>query len=556
MALPAPGEKLKQPLESLDGNVVVPQGATRLKEPQGESGDEVPSETLSARFGVAWSPEEFFIRASELEHPFDTADVTPDRVRKAIFRFLTSGVECTKARRKARMSYWTERARELDEQEKEMHCHMSPELAKVYEGKRFRLLGEMLQSIDYPDKRLVEDLLRGMPIVGLLPPTGAFPKKWRRGTRTVMWLERTLRWARAKLQASTRPDPDAWVQSELEKKTKQEEKLGWTKGPLSEEQVTELLGEDWLACRRFGVVQGDKVRLIDDLSEFFVNATVESFEKVDLGGVDEIASIIRTWAVSTKDGRVKVVLENGKVLEGELHHDFQKDSGYKLLGKCLDLESAYRQVGILEAHKKYCVVAVWDSELKKTVYYIPAALPFGATASVIGFNRASRALACILSEIFDISLSNHFDDYPIVETEALAEDAGQTLAAFFSLVGWRLKDEKEAPFAEEFVALGVVFNMSGIVRSKKLWIANKPERVSRLREEISEILNTGRLRPGHAARLRGKLAFASAQIFGRCGAAANACLGERAVVLGGRESLDDKLRWSLRLWLVLTEGIP
>ena len=56
--------------------------------------------------------------------------------------------------------------------------------------------------------------------------------------------------------------------------------------------------------------------MIDDLSEFFVNATVESYEKVDLGGVDEVASIIRTWATMVDGDTVRVELSTGKVLEG------------------------------------------------------------------------------------------------------------------------------------------------------------------------------------------------------------------------------------------------
>ena len=69
--------------------------------------------------------------------------------------------------------------------------------------------------------------------------------------------------------------------------------------------------------RRFGVVQGGKVRPIDDFSEFWVNETVSLTDKLDLGGVDELAALAREWsrAVGT-DGTVTVRSKGGPDLRG------------------------------------------------------------------------------------------------------------------------------------------------------------------------------------------------------------------------------------------------
>ena len=48
------------------------------------------------------------------------------------------------------------------------------------------------------------------------------------------------------------------------------------------------LGPRWVGCRRFPPMQKGKCRPADDLSEFGVNGCVETHEKEDVGGVDEV----------------------------------------------------------------------------------------------------------------------------------------------------------------------------------------------------------------------------------------------------------------------------
>ena len=48
-------------------------------------------------------------------------------------------------------------------------------------------------------------------------------------------------------------------------------------------------------AKRFGVGQGEQIRLIDDYSRFFTNACVSTDELVDIDGMDSIAAISETW---------------------------------------------------------------------------------------------------------------------------------------------------------------------------------------------------------------------------------------------------------------------
>eukprot|EP00972_Heterocapsa_arctica_P090890 13409610-Heterocapsa_arctica.AAC.1 len=77
-----------------------------------------------------------------------------------------------------------------------------------------------------------------------------------------------------------------------------EVEVGKALGPFTEQQVTEVVGATWAPCRRVGLVQSGGVRPIDDFSEYGHNATSATSEAIDLGGVDQIASIAKLWAES------------------------------------------------------------------------------------------------------------------------------------------------------------------------------------------------------------------------------------------------------------------
>ena len=43
---------------------------------------------------------------------------------------------------------------------------------------------------------------------------------------------------------------------------------GWLRGPFLWKQMDKRHAGTWMCSKRFGVVQGDKVRAVDDLSKF------------------------------------------------------------------------------------------------------------------------------------------------------------------------------------------------------------------------------------------------------------------------------------------------
>eukprot|EP00439_Symbiodinium_sp_Y106_P003021 s8012_g1.t1 len=76
-------------------------------------------------------------------------------------------------------------------------------------------------------------------------------------------------------------------------KTRAVDDLSEFLGPFSFEQMDEKYNGTWIASKRFGVVQGEKTRAVDDLSEFLVNASVTETDKVILDAVDNIVATAR-----------------------------------------------------------------------------------------------------------------------------------------------------------------------------------------------------------------------------------------------------------------------
>jgi hypothetical protein len=76
------------------------------------------------------------------------------------------------------------------------------------------------------------------------------------------------------------------------------------------------------------------------------------------------------------------------------------------------------------------------------------------------------------------------------------------------LLGWQFADspEKDLEFAADFVALGVVFDISRLEHGLSQ-VKHKPKRASEVKEQLYKVLAEGSFSATLAASLRGKLQF-------------------------------------------------
>ena len=98
------------------------------------------------------------------------------------------------------------------------------------------------------------------------------------------------------------------------------------------------------------------------------------------------------------------------------------------------------------------------------------------------------------------------------------------MKAVFRMLGWKFAEDgpKAPPFSPAVTALGVSVGVSDLHQGLVL-IDNTEKRALELLDTISSVIQSGRMTKKEALRLRGRMQFASGQIFGRV---AKRCLSD------------------------------
>ena len=297
------------------------------------------------------------------------------------------------------------------------------------------------------------------------------------------------------------------VDQEVHDMTCAERQAGWLDGPYKLEQLEDRA----LISRRFGLRQGDKTRLIDDLSVGGVNATVQVAESPLPHTTDLLASLALTV--------LRVM------------------PGVKLVGKTFDLKAAYRQLAVSEGSLWASYVAHWNPSTCAPEINRMLALPFGGRRSVYSFLRVAHSLWWVACMQLGVMWTNYFDDFPTFASTSTAQNTDVTVSAFFKLLGWLFAEtgDKGLPFASDFNALGVhvicTRSLHGVVE-----FGNTSKRIDELSETIRCIIARGGISSREAMALRGRMVFAEGQLFGRSGRLCMDALNKHSVD-GGDEKL-------------------
>ena len=263
---------------------------------------------------------------------------------------------------------------------------------------------------------------------------------------------------------------------------------GFIQGPIGKE----CLPAGSTLTKRFPVKQKNKVRPIDDYKASLVNFAVSQSEGVTIHTIGHIASMIAFWL---KSGSLSV-----------------KES---LVAKCWDLSDAYKQVPLSdEAFHLDSYLAVYDPESSSAKIFKQCVLPFGSIASVTAFLRVSLALWKIGSALLHLLWSVYFDDFLCLARSSESTHVELCVDSLFSLLGWRISKNKLLDFNTLCKVLGVQLDLkqSG---DKLCFVTNTEERIQELVSEIDDALGLSVLPRSEGEKLRGRLQFASSQLFGR-----------------------------------------
>ena len=117
------------------------------------------------------------------------------------------------------------------------------------------------------------------------------------------------------------------------------------------------------------------------------------------------------------------------------------------------------------------MIAVWSPAARRYEYFVMLAMPFGAAASVYGFNWVASGLKEVLVRGLRIGTTNFYDDFDVVEVERLAASARDAVQELFGLLGWALKSLPDFDVQSE--PLGPVLDFSRD-REGVAMLRNKP----------------------------------------------------------------------------------
>lgn len=503
---------------------------------------------LAAKLGVFRSPDEFVDLACNLQHPFDNSSGVSDDLKRNLFFLLTAGPAAVQDKRDQVLGHYRRRKQELESHELSIHEALQPHRERVVAGKNFLLFDEMCKDAGVVDHGLLDLMVSGAPLIGESGVSNLFELEDNLPAMSPAQLMKSSRWSRRMLAGRCSNSQTDEVGRAVWQVTMDEVSKGWLEGPLSEAQVTSRLGPLFVASPRFGLVQSDKIRPIDDMSVSLVNSAFAARYKLDLDGVDSISVLCRTAVEAVQaDRQVVLELEDGSQLRGVLHESLSVSQARSLHGRTLDLEAAYKQMLVRASSLWTSVLLVPDGRGGKG-YFISQVLPFGASASVFAFNRVARAIHCIGVRLFGLMWLNYYDDFPQVDLCCAADAAMVTAEGLLDLLGWKFsqKESKRAPMATKFSALGVDFDLSSSAEGMVL-VANKPSKVQQIVSLLNDILETGHFPPTVATSLRGRLQFAESQTFGRAVALHMRSCQQRATGAMGGAELDQSMREEL-LW--------
>ena len=473
-------------------------------------------------FGVRWTPEQFLKQAVYVGHPFSNFSGLPTEVSAACSDVASLSRVDIVNNRCSKLGEWVKLAKTLQSEELRQKELMPAERRRILEGKKLLLMRHIIDTEGYDDKTLVDDVANGFSLVGEVPKSNVLPRKLLPAVISEQELHANSHKANLALRYMTRSSGDLELDEKLWAKTVSEVDKGWMLGPLT----WDTLSSGDTVSRRFPLEQGGKVRPIDDMSQSQINSTVTCYEQATVDGPDVICAFATFL--------MRCLAEQGKPTT--------------LLGRSLDLASAYRQLAIADSSRKHAFLSVYNPASGSAELFQQVALPFGSRTAVNAFIRCARFLQWTAAKCLRLPLSCYFDDFVSFSPPQLASNSQAALCLMLDVLGWGF--DKEGPKSDDYsqlvCALGVKFDLSSC-KDGLLNVCNTEKRVKETTALLDEILALGALKKRDALVVRGRLAFCDAFIFGRLGKVALQELTRHAYASPFTEKISDALRNALKL---------
>eukprot|EP00435_Cladocopium_sp_Y103_P034079 s3778_g8.t1 len=332
---------------------------------------------------------------------------------------LNDGPKLVIARRKLEVLKVKRMALQLKEEERKLHQSLHPEMAKLLQGKRLLVWKEVMQQTGFDDPSLFHEMLSGFKLVGQAKVSPQFPKGFASMhlmQQTPDELKRKSVWMRKAHQAKCKSSGRA----ELDRLSGSKPWTSVKRGIL-------------YYLRRFPLERKVKTRLIDDALAGGLNSAFGTSNKLTLFDIDTLVAMVLQAARAIQMQSESLLSPEGLELDISVSSLWSKP--LKLCGRTLDLQSAYKQVGPCMDDLWNRIVMVYDPDRGCARYFVSSALMFGSTAAVYAFNRISRSLWHILSQLLSLWMAVYYDGFPMVGPKEAAESAEQCMAELLDFLG-------------------------------------------------------------------------------------------------------------------------
>ena len=278
---------------------------------------------------------------------------------------------------------------------------------------------------------------------------------------------------------------------------------------------------------RFCVVQGPKVRIIDDLR---------------ISKVNQMATMYET----NRPDSLNVAFASMRYLYKEMDC-----KGGIEISSC-DVKSAFRAVGVRPCALGCDHVGVLRPGSSTLYRARMLGLPFGSTASPVAFARLTAAVKHIARALGLICLQCYVDDFYIIEPADTIDSAVEALRALAECIGILFDPKKDQAPSSKVTLLGADITIEeGTVTA----CVSEAKRVKYL-ETLLDIAKSDTLSPGIAAKMAGRLNFSTSLLFGRWGRSMTRPFTVRQYTLKGSHRLNPELRHAVRWWIrVLSKNL-
>lgn len=387
-------------------------------------------------------------------------------------------------------------------------------------GVHLALLAAILDALAWPDISLLKCLVRGFPIVGMIPDSHVWRPLERPASKPFPEFAATnAAWVlacRQRVLAAARRDPEmaqaCWA------RTVEESHSGLIHGPFHINDLNQRPGTweyafgfgKWRPMPRFAISQKDKWRCIDDAAAS--------------GHNDDGMCTVETICCDRPDSPLRIGL---RFHELGPPPDDAAAATPQLGGGTDDMFAAYRRIPSLQP--AYAVVMVArpspapSGDWECTVWCVPGH-NFGLASAVLNWNRLPAPLCAFSRRFFGVPVTFYYDDEQVTEPSFALGSGQEVHVLFHEELGLHFSADKHKPWSASMVYCGVQTDWRHAVSRGVVTVGPTDSRREKAAGIIDDILRRGSLSTAEASSLYGKLRFCLCPIFGRVGLAALAVL--------------------------------